>query len=127
MKIEIRSFADKGDFESERMSLRATANVDLGAHAIFYLKLNSNGKPSSGKKVAYWFPDLELKTNDLVVVYTKKGERRTKTLDDGTTAHFFYWGLDKPIWNQPGAACSLLAITEWTWKASTPFEPSQSK
>ena len=117
MNIQIRSFADAGDIEKERMSLRVSANIDLGAYAIFFTLTSSDGKPTAGNKVAYWFPDANVKVGDLVVLYTKSGERRTKELTTGGTAHFFFWGLKKPIWNTPKAGCVLLSVDEWEWKA----------
>ena len=118
MKLHIRSFADAGSFEKERMTLKVLVDTDLGAYAVFFSLASSEGDATAGKKTAYWFPDAKVKAGDLIVLYSKTGERSTKQLTTGHTAHFFYWGLAKAIWNIPKAGCALLSVDEWEWKAT---------
>jgi hypothetical protein len=122
MKLNIRSFADTGDFEKERMSLKVLANTNIGAYAVLFEPSNIDGDPTSGRKTAYWFPDLDVEAGDMIILYTKDGERRTKELATGHTAHFFYWGLKNPIWNTRKGGCVLLSVDEWQWKQAQATE-----
>ena len=114
-KLQFASFADPGDLEKERVIYRATSDVDVGSYAILRSKRSSEGGPISGSKIAYWFPDVEVKADDLVVVYTKRGTRKTRSLQRGNTAHFFYWGRDEAMWGKNSDFVAvLLLVAEWS-------------
>ena len=61
----------------------------------------------------YWFPDQKVKKGDTVVLYTRKGTYNTKTKSNGTTSHFFYWGLNNNVWNDEGDIALLFHIDNW--------------
>jgi hypothetical protein len=116
MKLQIRSFADVGIQDKERLIVGVLSDLDIGGFAVFCSHLSSTGSPTSGRKSAYWFPDRGVKQGDLVVLYTKKGKTSTKELESGHTAHFFYWGLGESIWTEQNSAV-LLEIKDWIHKA----------
>jgi hypothetical protein len=114
MNLEFRSFADAGNPSKERIILKALADLDVGDFAVLRSGVGTDRQsPTAGRKVAYWFPDEKVKSNDLIVLYTKKGSRSSKALEGGRTAHFFYWGRDDALWgdNQFGAVISEI----WDW------------
>lgn len=117
MRINISSFADAGNFQKERIVIRVGADIDLGEYAVFCTALSKDGKATSGRKMAYWFPDGDVKKEDLVVLYTKRGNSSKKELSDGRTAHFFYWGDDRAVWGGNGNAAVLLHVAGWTTKS----------
>jgi hypothetical protein len=123
--IELRfgSFADSGHYEKERVVLSATADLKVGDYAVFASKPSrSTGGATAGSKRAYWFPDKEIKQGDSVVIYTKKGKTSTKILPDDRTAHFFYWGLDEPLW---AAEMGIVVVKVETWQfRKAPFAPA---
>ncbi|KWA42180.1 hypothetical protein WL27_01875 [Burkholderia multivorans] len=114
MKVEIRSFADAGVAEKERVVLKVAADGDIGKYLLLYSSKTKDSAPTGGRKLAYWFPDKAIKSGDLVVLYTKKGTKSEKALDNGTTVHFFYWGLDAPIWGDDKNVAVLMYSNEWT-------------
>ena len=113
MKLKINSFADVGVIDDERVVLKALSDLEIGEYAVFSSKLSEDGKATSGKKTAYWFPDGFVKKDDLVVIYTKKGKLSTKDLSDGRTAHFFYWGMDVAQWANKNNTIIVLHVSEW--------------
>jgi hypothetical protein len=117
MKLKISSFAEAGNFQKERVILSANTDLELGEYALFCSSLSSDGKATSGRKTAYWFPDGAIKKDDLVVVYTKRGSSSTKELSNGRTAHFFYWGDDRAMWGGSGNGAVLLRVSEWSKKS----------
>lgn len=119
MKVKISSFADAGIFQKERVIFKVEADVELGMYAVFCTALSSSGKATAGRKTAYWFPDGEIKKDDLVVLYTKRGDSSTKELSNGRTAHFFYWGGDQAMWGNGGNGAVLLHASEWNVKPSS--------
>ncbi|TDY16939.1 hypothetical protein B0G81_8084 [Paraburkholderia sp. BL6665CI2N2] len=113
MKAQIKSFADPGVLPKERVVISVTADHDIGKYLLLCSGKSKDGGPMAGKKDAFWFPDKPIKVGDRVVLYTKKGVRSEKKLDDGTTVHFFYWGLDAPLWNDDKNIAVLVQSAEW--------------
>jgi hypothetical protein len=116
MNLEITSFADAGVYEGERIVLRARTDLDVGEFVVFRSGVGLSGGPTSGRKWAYWFPDQKVHTNDLVVLYTKKGSRRSKSLPDGSTVYFFYWGRDEAFWGDSNFGAVVLEVLDWKFK-----------
>lgn len=113
MNVKIRSIADQGIPEKERLVLSVLADTDIGDYLVLRTKA-INGQPTSRTKDVYWFPDEVVKGGDLVVLYTKFGIRSTKVLPDGSKAHFFYWGKDGSLW-EPGLDMAVLIYADdWT-------------
>lgn len=115
MKLEILSFADAGHFAKERIVFKALSDADLGDYVVFCSHVSTKENPTSGRKLAYWFPDGEVKAGDLIVLYTKTGATSAKPQTGGHTAHFFYWGNDTAIWAGGNGAVLLLA-DDWDFK-----------
>jgi hypothetical protein len=116
MKLEISSYSDVGNFEKERLTLKALSDVDIGDYVIFCSPVSSSGGPVAGRKTAYWFPDNDIKTGDLLVLYTKEGATSKKSLSGDRTAHFYYWGLGSTVWGGEGNVAVLLLVSDWMSK-----------
>jgi hypothetical protein len=118
MTLKLRSIAAPGDLEKERLVLKALSDTDVGDYAVLLSGIANDGGPTSGRKRAYWFPDVKVRGGDTVVLYTKRGDRSKKPLDGGRTAHFFYWGSDSPLWDENHCAVLLFA-SEWDYLKPT--------
>ncbi|MEN2473586.1 hypothetical protein [Burkholderia sp. GS2Y] len=117
MKIALKSFADVGIEAKERIVMRVDSDHDIGKYVLLCTAKGSEGKPTWGKKEAYWFPDKPLKAGDQVVLYSKAGTRSEKKLDDGSTVHFFYWGLSGTRWGDGKNMAVLVQGEDWHSKA----------
>jgi hypothetical protein len=81
---------------------------------VFQAKASDDGAALSGDVPhAYWFTDKKIGRGDFVVLYSKKGVRKEKKNADGTTSHFFYWGLSNPLWVS-GYVLTLVDTPSWT-------------
>jgi hypothetical protein len=114
MKIEIRSFADAGNHQKERVVMRAQSDVDIGVYALFLSDISGDRTATAGLQTAFWFPDGPVKSGDLVVLYTKPGASSKKELNEGRTVHFYYWGLKEAVWGAGDKTAAVLRIAEWT-------------
>ena len=76
MQLELKSFADAGVLDKERLIIRVLADVNIGSYVVLRSKKNDNGMPISGTKDAYWFPDVKVSRGDLIVLYTKRKSAR---------------------------------------------------
>ena len=97
--------------------MRANTDLDVGD----YLLAQSgyvDGSPTIHFFHTYWFPNKSINKGDLVVVYTKSGSDRVRKLTTGKNAHFYYFGLDSTIWDQPHRGAVLLQAPIWQSKSS---------
>lgn len=120
MNLELRSIVERGVIANERITLRAKSDADLGD---FLLAQSGYADESVTTEIfrAFWFPYKPIGAGDLVVLYTKRGVPREKPLSTGKVAHFFYWGLESPIWNIADRAAVLLSAPNWASKAVMEF------
>lgn len=121
MKLKIKSIADPGMSEKERLAISVLADDDVGKYAVFCSEKSVEGA-TAGNKTAYWFPDVKVSAGDVVILYTKAGADSNKQLESGGVAHFFYWGLPNPLWGR-GNAAVLLNIIEWEMATPSPRIP----
>ncbi|WP_213948807.1 hypothetical protein [Luteibacter sp. dw_328] len=112
MILSVSSFADTGNIEKERVVLRVDSSGDVGRYAVLLSKLTGE-HPSAGNQPAYWFPDVPVNEGDLVVLYTKNGSKGKKDLRNGRQAHFLYWGMKTPIWQDDTKKLVILEINKW--------------
>ena len=61
----------------------------------------------------FWFPDKEVKKDDLIVLYTKKGKSSVKTNPSGNVSHFLYWELDQSVWREDRVAVLCEIGKQW--------------
>lgn len=126
MKIIIKYIKDFGNPEKERVVLKVNASTNIGQYVVAEsVKVNDNAI-SAEIKNQYWFPDQELKVGDLVVLYTKKGEKKSVLNKDGSTTYFFYWGLENPL-SSVKKSCVVLFETLWMFKEASPATDDEDK
>lgn len=116
MTLILRSVADAGVVGKERLIMKATDDHDVGDYAVFQVNVGADGGLSTKTLHSFWFPYKLVKKDDLVVLYTKAGQPKEKLLENGQTAHFYYWGLKDVIWNDARRSAVLLHAPYWTSK-----------
>ena len=113
MKIEIVKILERGGANQERLWLKVISNTDLKYFIVFDTTYTAPNSISNLQRHAYWFKPKDVKAGDYVVLYTKKGTPSEVINENGTTTHFFYWGLDKTIWNDTGDCAVLFEVNSW--------------
>lgn len=93
--------------------MKAKANGDVGNFAIFRALIFDDTSVSSDVTDAFWFPDKSIKSDDLVVLYTKKGTEGQRVMPSGQTVHFYYWGKDDVLWSGSNHAPVLIYASDW--------------
>lgn len=118
MNLLIRSVSDKGSADNERLVLRVKSDDDVGDYAVLQTGwIIDKNIPTTRVYRAFWFPNASVKAGDLVVLYTKAGQRSSKTMENNYTAHFFYWGHTESIWQTSDRGAVLLHAPAWESKA----------
>jgi len=116
MSLKLRSIIERGNLSKERLTLKAADNIDIGDYAVFQCAI-VDGVLTTVVKRTFWFQYDQIEKGDLVVLYTKSGESRSKVLSTGSKAHFFYWGLQNPIWGNDELAAVVLKAPQWESKS----------
>ena len=111
MKIEIKETRDRGT-DKERIVLNVKEDCQLGEYFVFATEKLPDNKVSSAVRYPYWLPDKLVKKSDLVVIYTKPGDKSFKVNDDKTTTHFFYRNSSTPIYGDKYIAI-LVLLSAW--------------
>lgn len=111
MILRITGVRDAGNLERERVVLSATNAGDMGEFLLLQTGYHDNSVNTS-VYWTFWFPDKALNAGDFVVIYTKRGRQSERPFKDAMS-HFFYWGLDEPIWNKPGRAGVVMHAPDW--------------
>ncbi len=121
MNLQISTIRGKGSLNDERIVLKVLDDGDMGHFALLQTGVRDS---TVNIKVfhAYWFPWHKVFAGDLVVLYTKAGSSRQKSIDEGETAHFFYWDLSQAIWGEEDRGVVLLHAP--IWSSNTPDQLS---
>jgi hypothetical protein len=116
MNIEIRNVRDVGNIDSERIVLKVgPENDDIGKYILLDTELAKDQQPTNRLRHTFWFPDKKIRANDIVVLYTKPGRAGQKENGSGSISHFFYWGLQNPIWNGDSNCAVILRVKDWEY------------
>lgn len=116
MRLEIRFVKGHGDLKEERVVLKALSDLNVGSYIISDTTYYSDDEVSNKLRHIFWIPDKDVEKGDLVVIYTKSGKDKTTINKSGSKTHFFYWGLDRTVWNQEEDAAVLLSLDAWAFK-----------
>lgn len=111
MNLRIIQIADPGVPNSERIHLSVLADTSLE----FYVLLKSFSTTTgvaNGAAPAFWFPTVNVKRGDQIVVYTKPGTNSSAPLL-GHTNHFFFWGMKQTLFNMPNDCALLIEASDW--------------
>jgi len=119
MKLKIVKIIDRGIAGKERLWMKAIQDTEMDYYIVFDTTYISQDSISTAQQNTYWFEGKKVKSGDSIVLYTKKGTPSSKGHEDGTTTHFFYWGLDKPIWKNKGGCAVLFEVSGWV---TSPYE-----
>ncbi|KQV51335.1 hypothetical protein [Duganella sp. Root336D2] len=112
MNLKLKSIADKGDPQKERLVIRVVQDTDVGEFIVMRTGF-VNDEVNIGVEGTYWFPNKSVKAGDLVVLYSKSGVNKDKPLERGGDVHFFYWGQATAVWRNPNTAAVLAHAPVW--------------
>ena len=116
MKLQIKAVEAPGKIEEERLVIKALADTDIGAYVLLQAGFNTEQKVLNVATYhAFWFPYQEIKSGDLILIYSKKGLDSIRETSDGTT-HLYFKGFERPIWDKPDRAPVLLYAPDWEHK-----------
>ena len=113
MKLEIVRISDAGDAQRERVVLRAREDCDIGKFALVRAISDESGPFAGSLSHGYWFPDVKVSANDLVVLYSRSGNEKIKKHDSGRTTYFYYQEAEAPLYSKGNHAPVLFSVPEF--------------
>jgi hypothetical protein len=113
MKLEIVKILDRAVANKERLWLKVLADTDLKYFIVFDTTYTSDTSISNLQRHAFWFKPKQVKAGDYVVLYSKEGTPSEHANENGTTTHFFFWGLKNTVWNDTGDCAVLFEVNNW--------------
>lgn len=116
MNLEIGYVADHGVTKDERIVLKAKEDVQVGEYMLADTTYVAENEVSNKLRHTFWIPDAKVDKGDLVVIYTKEGKSSVKVNKSGNRTYFFYWGLEKTVWNKDEDAAALFHIRDFSTK-----------
>lgn len=119
MTLIIQNIISSGDITKERVVFKAAQDLAVGFYGVLKTIETAPNTVSNKVRDTYWFPDKDVKKDDLVVLYSKKGINTERKEKDGTTTHFFYWGKEASQWEKRAVqsdALILFKMEEWKHK-----------
>jgi len=113
MRLQIRGIIDRGIPNKERVHLYAAQPANLAYYILMEGLSAGPNKVHSGGRLSYWFGETAARVGDHIILYTRPGTDNSAIRQDGFTNHFFYWGLNRTIWNSPQSKAILFEVQTW--------------
>lgn len=99
MKLKIRGVFGE-DLEDERIVIDVVADSkEQENYILFDTTYDDKGKVSNKHRHPFFFKTSQLKKDEVILIYTKKGEDHPGKSSKGTRMDVLYWGLDTCVWN----------------------------
>jgi hypothetical protein len=111
VELTLVGVAGRNDPNRERIILRPTEPVNLGAFGLFLGYKTDEGRTIPLADSFYWFGEVEVAPPGWIFVYTGKGEyRETEIPELGQTAYVFHWGRTYTVFLHPRIVPALFRI-----------------
>ncbi|MGE1091361.1 hypothetical protein [Pseudomonas zeae] len=110
MDLRVAEVRAQGDETKEEVVIRVKKDCNLAGYMIFDETFKSDGTVSNKHRHVFIFPDWEVKEDDHIFVRTRVGKDAKGKTKQGTPAHYFYFGLNSPVWNEEGDKVHLIKI-----------------
>ena len=114
--LSIQNVKDSGNLTKERLVLKAISSTNTGTYLVADTTYIDENEVSDKLRHIFWLPNKEVDQGDLIVIYTRDGGDKTIKNKSGNKTHFFYWGLERTVWNKDEDAVTLFSIEDWVMK-----------
>lgn len=114
MRVRLVQIADRGIANQERVHLSVLQDATLAFYVVLATYFSPPDRVMPGTVAAYWFPTQLVKPGDQVVLFTGAGTPQSRREPNGTTTHFYYWGMSKTLFNHPNARAVLVEAENWS-------------
>lgn len=114
MKFKIDGLKEPGNLEKERVVIKILEDGNVGELMVATTTQQNEDRVSSKIKNPYWIPDQDVIKGDLVIIYTKDGQKSSRKNDGGSSSYFFYIGMDRPLYAEINKTVVVFDISNWS-------------
>jgi hypothetical protein len=108
-ELTIVTVEDAGLPNQERVVIRPTQSVNLGAFGLYLGQLNAAGMITPYRDQFFWFGELTVAPPSWIFVYTGPGTFRQTVITSGTDpAYVFHWWKPHTLFGRPGIVPVLM-------------------
>lgn len=115
MKFKIRGLKEPGNIEKERVVIEALEDGNIGNMLIALTEQQGKDEVSSKIENPYWVPDQEVSKGDLIIIYTKNGQKTSRKNNSGSSSYFFYIGNEQPFYKDKNKTVAVFDISSWNF------------
>jgi len=113
MRLNIKGIIDRGVPNKERVHIFASQPANLSYYVLMEAQSAGMNQVHSGGHLSYWFGATTVNYGDHVILYTRPGTDNSVRRKDGFMNYFFYWGLNRTIWNNDQTRAVLFELQSW--------------
>jgi hypothetical protein len=100
--LKIINVNNTGELRSEHVFLAVQANCNLGDYLLTDSTYGSDEEPSNKLRHVFFFPNLQVKQGEYVVLWTQSGKYSAGATTTKQVQHNVYWDLKETVWNVNG-------------------------
>jgi len=100
--LKVTKVNNSGDIKDEYVLLKAMAECNAGDYVLTDSTYGSDEAPSNKLRHVFFFPSIELKKDEYLVLWTKQGKYSLGKTNTQRPQHNVYWGLQETVWNIKG-------------------------
>ena len=113
MKLQIVRIAERGLANKERLHLSVLQETNLSYYAVLLSRYVTPASIANGSLAGFWFPNQLVRAGDQVILFSGPGTQTAQRQANGTTIHFFYWGLPNTVWNHSSNCAVVIEVANW--------------
>lgn len=123
MKFNLQGLKNPGDVEKERVVIEILEDGNVGQLLVASTIQADDNSVSPRISNPYWIPDQDVKKGDLVIVYTKSGQKSNRKNETDSYSYFFYIGMDSSIYDESNKTTVVFDISNWLFVHRDQEEP----
>ena len=115
MKFTIDGLKEPGNLEKERVVIEILEDGNIGTLLVASTTQQAEDRVSSQINNPYWIPDQDVKKGDLIIIYTKSGQKNNRKNHSGSSSYFFYIGMEQPLYSENNKTVVVFDVSEWSF------------
>jgi hypothetical protein len=114
MRLQVVRIADRGVPNKERLHLSVAQETNLSYYVVLLSRYSNQGGIANGNLSAFWFPGQPVQPGDQIILASGQGTPNSRKELNGTTTHFYYWGLPRTVWHESMNCAVVLEVSSWS-------------
>lgn len=110
--LQVVTIFDRGDLQSERVELKAMANINIKDYVVFDTQYVAENSLACGSRGAYWFSNHPVGAGNRVILYTRAGSASNEERN-GIVYHFRFRGHASALYEDKAQVPLVMKLENW--------------